>query len=101
MSRDEFREVDVQIRGNETEAQQGHQISMKDRDPTAMNDHVKVKMFISGNYFEKSHFGRIELKLFPWKTDKNGRHQTKAIKTTSTTYTLTFERLMGQTSEET
>ena len=42
MSRDELREVEVQVRGNENEAQHGHQISMKDRDPTAMNDHVKV-----------------------------------------------------------
>ena len=41
MSRDELREVEVQVRGNENEAQHG-QISMKDRDPTAMNDHVKV-----------------------------------------------------------
>ena len=43
MSRDELREVDVQIKGNESEAQHGHQISIKDRDPTAMNDHVKVR----------------------------------------------------------
>lgn len=42
MSRDELREVEVQVRGNENQAQHGHQISMKDRDPTAMNDHVKV-----------------------------------------------------------
>lgn len=42
MSRDELHEVEVQVRGNENQAQRGHQISMKDRDPTAMNDHVKV-----------------------------------------------------------
>lgn len=42
MSRDELHEVEVQIKGNENEAQHGHQISMRDRDPTSMNDHVKV-----------------------------------------------------------
>lgn len=79
MSRDELHEVDVQIRGNETEAQQGHQISMKDRDPTAMNDHVKVKMFIICYYIEKAYLvSRILVALhhenyFPGKLTKNGR----------------------------
>lgn len=41
-STDELREAQVEIRGTEHEAQHGHQISMGDRDPTAMNDHVKV-----------------------------------------------------------
>ena len=41
-STDELREVEVEIKGNEREAQHGHQISMGDRDPTSMNDHVKV-----------------------------------------------------------
>ena len=36
--------VEVQIKGNEKEAQHGHQISMKDRDPTAINGHVKVQI---------------------------------------------------------
>lgn len=42
-STDELREVEVQIKGNEFEAQHGHQMSMGDRDPTSMNDHVKVR----------------------------------------------------------
>lgn len=42
-STDELREVEVQIKGNEYEAQHGHQMSMGDRDPTSMNDHVKVR----------------------------------------------------------
>lgn len=42
MSGDELRDVEVQIRGDEMEAKNGHQISLRDRDPTAMNDHVKV-----------------------------------------------------------
>lgn len=95
MSRDELHEVDVQIRGNETEAQQGHQISMKDRDPTAMNDHVKVKMYIICYYIAKAYLvSRILVALhhenyFPEKVAEN---QTKATITTSTMYTLTFER---------
>lgn len=40
---DELREVEVEIKGNEHEAQHGHQMSMGDRDPTSMNDHVKVR----------------------------------------------------------
>lgn len=42
-STDELREVEVEIKGNEHEAQHGHQMSMGDRDPTSMNDHVKVR----------------------------------------------------------
>lgn len=42
MSGDELRDVEVQIRGDEMEAKNGYQISISDRDPTAMNDHVKV-----------------------------------------------------------
>ena len=42
-STDELREVEVQIKGSEYEAQHGHQMSMGDRDPTSMNDHVKVR----------------------------------------------------------
>jgi len=42
-STDELREVQVEIKGNEHEAQHGHQMSMGDRDPTSMNDHVKVR----------------------------------------------------------
>lgn len=41
-STDELHEVQVDIKGNENEAQHGHQMSMRDRDPAAMNDHVKV-----------------------------------------------------------
>lgn len=43
MSADELRDVELQIHGNEMEAKNGHQISLSDRDSTAMNDHVKVK----------------------------------------------------------
>lgn len=43
MAEDELRDVEVQIRGVDMEAKDGHQISLSDRDPTAMNDHVKVK----------------------------------------------------------
>ncbi|XP_029191350.1 caveolin-3-like [Acropora millepora] len=42
MSGDELRDVEVQIRGDDMEAKNGQQISLSDRDPTAMNDHVKV-----------------------------------------------------------
>lgn len=42
MAEDELRDVEVQIRGDDMEAKDGHQISLSDRDPTAMNDHVKV-----------------------------------------------------------
>lgn len=42
-STDELREVQVEIKGTEHEAQHGHHMSISDRDPTAMNDHVKVR----------------------------------------------------------
>lgn len=38
----ELREVQVEIRGTEHAAQHGHQMNIEDRDPAAMNDHVKV-----------------------------------------------------------
>lgn len=42
-STDELREVQVEIRGTEHAAQRGHQMNIEDRDPAAMNDHVKVR----------------------------------------------------------
>lgn len=41
-STDELREVQVEIRGTEHAAQHEHQMNIEDRDPAAMNDHVKV-----------------------------------------------------------
>ena len=42
-STDELREVQVEIRGTEHAARHGHQMNIEDRDPAAMNDHVKVR----------------------------------------------------------
>jgi hypothetical protein len=40
-------DVSVEIKGSEKDMQHGHQLNLGDRDPTNMNDHVRVSHLIS------------------------------------------------------
>jgi len=44
-------DVSVEIRGSEKQLNHGHQLNLGDRDPTQMNDHVRVRTTHYNGYF--------------------------------------------------